>query len=76
MPFICFMAGPFGRMGRIVVGTALLLSGPLAIRGALGFTLGAVGVVMFLAGAMNYCLLAPLFRAPFGGRAALTGHPR
>lgn len=73
MSFICSMARPFGRWARIVAGIALVLAGPLAINGVAGIAVGVVGVVVVLAGAVNFCLLAPIFRAPFGGHSALAG---
>lgn len=65
-----FMANPIGRGARIIVGLALIAVGVLEVKGAAGVALAAVGTVAFLAGAINFCLLAPLIRAPFMGRDA------
>ncbi len=39
--------------------------------GAWTVVLIAVGAVVFLAGALNLCIFAPLFGGPFSGRQAL-----
>jgi hypothetical protein len=36
-----------------------------------GVILAIVGAVVFLAGALNFCLIAPLLKAPFSGKASL-----
>ena len=65
------MANPVGRGIRVVAGIALIVVG--VIIGSIGgYVLVAVGAVAFLAGAMNFCLIAPLINSPFSGKAALT----
>ncbi|MHB8718533.1 MAG: YgaP family membrane protein [Candidatus Dormibacteria bacterium] len=71
MGFVCFMARPAGRIARVVAGIGLILVGLLAVGGVTGILLAALGAVMFLAGAVNVCIFAPLFRAPFMGRSAI-----
>lgn len=68
MSFVGFMSSMTGRLARIIAGVVLI---------ALGFALGggwlwliAVGAVPLLAGIFDVCLFGPLFRMPFGGRAA------
>lgn len=63
-----FMATPVGRGIRIAVGIALIIAG-LAIGSTGGYVLAVVGVAPLLAGALNVCVLAPLLKAPFSGRA-------
>lgn len=70
MAFARFMAGPIGRGARVVVGVVLFIIG-LSIGSVGGWILAIVGVVAFLAGALNVCLIAPLLKAPFSGKAAL-----
>ena len=70
MAFAKFMAGPRGRGGRMVVGVVLMVWG--FSRGTtLGTVVGILGIVPFVAGAMNWCLLAKLIGAPFKGSDAL-----
>lgn len=78
MSFARFMAGPIGRGVRIVVGLLLLVVGVMrATGGSAGWwALAAVGLVVFLAGALNVCGIAPLIGAPFRGRDALASAPR
>ena len=69
--FSRFMAGPVGRLLRVVLGLALIAWGWTS-RGTTGGTvLMVVGVIPILAGVLNVCLIAPLIRAPFSGRNAL-----
>lgn len=63
-----FMASPVGRGIRVVAGIALIIAG-LAIGSTVGYVLAVVGVVPLLAGALNVCVLAPLLKAPFSGKA-------
>lgn len=63
-----FMASPVGRGIRVVAGIALIIAG-LAIGSTGGYVLAVVGVVPLLAGALNVCVLAPLLKAPFSGKA-------
>lgn len=70
MSFAKFMAGPLGRGVRVVVGVALIAWG-VFMSSTGGVILAIVGAVVFLAGALNFCLIAPLLRAPFSGKASL-----
>ncbi len=63
-----FMASPVGRGIRVAVGIALIIAG-LAIGSTGGYVLAVVGVAPLLAGALNVCVLAPLLKAPFSGKA-------
>ena len=70
MAFAKFMAGPIGRGGRMLVGVVLMVWG--FSRGTtLGTAAGVLGIVPFVAGAMNWCLLAKLIGVPFKGSDAL-----
>ncbi|GAC1618165.1 MAG: hypothetical protein NVS9B1_27370 [Candidatus Dormibacteraceae bacterium] len=68
MSFLKFMANPVGRGIRIGAGIALIAIGLLVVGGAVGVALAVVGAVVFLAGAVNVCLFAPIARGPFRGR--------
>jgi hypothetical protein len=63
-----FMASPVGRGIRVAAGIALIIAG-LAIGSTGGYVLAVVGVAPLLAGALNVCVLAPLLKAPFSGKA-------
>lgn len=71
MAFAKFMAGPVGRIVRIVAGIALIAVGLLVVGDTAGIVLAVVGLVPIAAGVFNVCLIAPLIRAPFSGEAAL-----
>lgn len=66
------MAGPIGRIGRVVAALALAWWGWSFQSGA-GWAIAALGSVVFLAGALNLCLFAPFMRLPFRG-ADLSQH--
>ena len=68
--FAKFMASASGRVIRIAAGVALIALGYSLASGP-GFVLMAVGVLPVLAGALNFCAIAPLIRAPFWGRDAV-----
>jgi len=71
MSFAKFMAHPIGRWIRVVAGVAIAAVGTYLSAGAWTVLLLVVGAVVFLAGALNYCLIAPLLGVPFNGRQVL-----
>lgn len=71
MAFAKFMAGPIGRIVRIVAGVALIVWG-LSMGDTTGILIAVVGVLPVLAGVFNVCLIAPVIGAPFSGRDALA----
>ncbi len=70
MSFARFMASPIGRGIRVAAGLALIIAG-VVIGSAGGYVLAIVGLVPLLAGAFNVCLVGPILKAPFSGKAAL-----
>ena len=66
MGIIKFLASTAGRWTRGIVGVALVVIG--IVLGGWWWILAAVGAVVFLAGALDFCILAPLFGKPFSGR--------
>ncbi len=66
MAFARFMAGPAGRLVRVVAGLALVAWG-WTMASPAGWAIVAAGIVVFAAGAINLCLFAPLFGAPIKG---------
>jgi DUF2892 family protein len=71
MSFVKFMAGPIGRWARVIAGAAIAGVGIYLAAGVWTYVLVAVGAIVFLAGALNFCIFAPLFGGPLSGRQAL-----
>jgi hypothetical protein len=65
MGFARFMSSLAGRLLRIVAGIALIVVGLAVVHGTGGIILAIVGLVVFAAGAFNFCIFAPLFGGPF-----------
>jgi hypothetical protein len=73
MTFIRFMASGSGRVLRIVAGLAISGAGVYLLTAgsiAVGAILAVVGLVPFLAGVFDLCILAPLFGCPRPGAKA------
>lgn len=68
MKFSQFMASTTGRLLRIVVGLSLVIAG-VTMQSKGGYILAAVGLLPLAAGAFDWCILAPLLRVPFSGKA-------
>ena len=68
MGFAKFMASMLGRIIRIVAGLALIYVGFFVMKDTVGYILGIVGLVPLVAGVFDFCVLAPLFGAPFLGK--------
>jgi hypothetical protein len=66
MGIIKFLGSTAGRWTRGIVGLALVGIG-IAL-GGWWFILAAVGFIVFLAGALDFCIFAPLAGKPFNGR--------
>jgi len=62
-----FLASPWGRIVRAVVGLLLIFAGLVWIGGLGGGILGIVGLVPLLAGGFDFCVFAPFFGLPFNG---------
>ncbi len=73
MGFVDFMSSTAGRVLRIVAGLALIPIGLLTVTGPVGVGLAVFGLVAISAGALNFCLFAPLFGQPFKPKLH-TGH--
>jgi hypothetical protein len=61
--FIGFMASTAGRVLRVVAGIALIIWGLTSA----GTVVAIIGVLPLLAGALDFCVLAPLFGYPMSG---------
>ncbi len=66
--FLKFLASPAGRITRIIVGIALIALGALVVHGVGGIVLMVVGLLPLVAGLFDFCIFAPLFGAPLGGK--------
>lgn len=66
-PFVKFMASKTGRIVRILAGIALIAWGLLGLSGTTGIIVAGIGLVPLLAGILDVCVFAPLFRNPFKG---------
>jgi len=67
MGFVSFMSSTAGRATRAGAGVVLLVVGLVAGGGWIA--LAVVGVVFIAVGVFDVCLLAPLFKQPFSGKA-------
>ena len=62
-----FMANPIGRVARIMGGLFLVALGVFTVLGVIAAVLIAIGIVMLLAGAVNFCLISPFSAPHFSG---------
>jgi uncharacterized membrane protein HdeD (DUF308 family) len=73
MQLIHFLASSTGRWVRIVAGIVLIVVGLFVVQNTGGIVLAVVGLVPLLAGVLDFCVFAPLFGAPFSGKAIRSG---
>jgi hypothetical protein len=71
MRFEEFMATAIGRLLRVAAGLAMVVIG-VSLGGG-WWALAVAGLIPLLAGALDFCVLAPLFGQPMSGRA-IRGH--
>ena len=69
MQLIKFLAGTTGRWVRAIAGVVLIALGLLVVKDTAGLIVAIVGLVPLLAGVFDFCVFAPLFGAPFSGKA-------
>ena len=65
-----WLAGPAGRIGRIVIGAALVITG-VVLGGAGGIVIALVGLVPVGLGMSNRCLISRAIGAPWKGQDAI-----
>ena len=65
--FFRFIAGPAGRLIRIIAGVALIVIGLWLVQDVVGWILAIIGLVPLLAGLFDRCVFAPLLGLPFDG---------
>ena len=68
--FAAWMAGPLGRIIRIVIGVALVIVG-VSTGGAVGTIVALVGLVPVGLGMSNRCIISKAIGAPFKGEDAI-----
>jgi hypothetical protein len=71
MDLVSFMSSTAGRVTRVTIGLVLIIIG--ALVGGGGWIVAAVGLIPFLAGAFDVCLLGPLLKRPFKGADVRAG---
>ena len=69
MPIAKFMSSVAGRAARVVVGVALIAWG-FTLHSSVGYLLMFVGLLPLATGALDVCLLGPLFGVPLRGQDA------
>ncbi len=67
MVVLRFIGSTPGRVVRVVAGVGLIGVG--AVAGGWWLALAVLGLLPLSAGLFDVCVLGPLFRLPFGGRA-------
>ena len=74
-PFGQFMVSTAGRVTRGIVGAALIVAG-LIVTGIGGWVIAAFGVVLVLAGLLDFCVITGLIDNIWSGREvrARGGH--
>lgn len=66
-PFLRFIASTPGRVTRVLAGLFLLTLGLFVLQGVAGTVVAVIGLMPLLAGALDFCVLAPLFGRPVSG---------
>ena len=66
-PLIGFLASGTGRVVRVVAGLLLVVWGLFGLHGATGVVVTVIGLVPLVAGALDFCVFAPLFGQPLSG---------
>jgi ABC-type uncharacterized transport system permease subunit len=73
------LASPAGRVGRVVVGLLVALAGMMLLSGWVAFAVVMLDAEIAVGGAINVCVLCPLFGLLFAGRkleSRSAGRPR
>jgi hypothetical protein len=72
-PFIKFMVSTAGRIVRFLAGIALIVWGLFGLGGTAGYIVAIIGLVPLLAGALDFCVFAPLFGYSLSGAKIRSG---
>ena len=62
---LLFMSSPWGRWGRVVVGSAMIVSALLT--GGIALIMLPFGSLMIFTGTMNLCPMGPMYSQPLKG---------
>jgi hypothetical protein len=73
--FAQLVNSPGGRLARIVVGIGLIGWGYTLRGGVMGVVLIVVGLVPFVAGTFNLCLISALLGGPISGKRVTQHDP-
>ena len=68
--FAAWMAGPVGRIARILIGAALVVVG-VSMGGVGGVIVGLIGLVPVGLGMSNRCIISKAIGAPWKGEDAV-----
>ncbi len=74
--FAKFMNTPSGRVTRVVAGLAFLIWGYTLFGQAEGIVLLVVGIVVFAAGAFDFCLISFVLGGPLSGKKIRADYPK
>jgi len=66
--FAHFINSPAGRIIRLIVGIVLIVWGLTQFDTALGIVLFIIGLIPFMAGAFDLCLISALLGGPISGK--------
>jgi hypothetical protein len=66
--FSRFINSPAGRFTRLVVGLVLITWGLTELNTATGIVLFIIGLIPFIAGAFDLCLVSALLGGPISGK--------
>ena len=66
--FAGFINSPVGRIARLVVGLVLITWGLTQLNTVTGIVLLIIGLIPFIAGAFDLCLVSALLGGPISGK--------
>ena len=67
---LLFMSSPYGRWGRVVVGSVMIVSALLT--GGAALIILPFGALMIFTGSMNLCPMGPMYRQPLKGEKIIA----
>ena len=67
---LLFMSGPYGRWGRVIVGSIMIVSA--LFTGGLALIMLPFGAMMIFTGTMNLCPMGPMYRQPLKGEKIIA----
>lgn len=67
---LLFMSSPWGRWGRVVVGSAMIVSA--LFTGGIALIMLPFGAMMIFTGTMNLCPMGPMYSQPLKGEKIIA----